>query len=113
MQGMIVLNEYVMDTSRMNPWFIAFAVIGLTANVLYWIVGKGHLGLGMALTIVQVISVLALFCTPKHLDVGERRVMEVYLDARASLPRIQEEYDIVEQRGKIYVLAEKETVNTK
>lgn len=113
MQGMIVLNEYVMDTSRMNPWFIVFAVIGLTANALYWIVRKRNLGLSAALTLVQVIAVFALFCTPKHLDVGERRVMEVYLDARASLPRIQEEYDIIEQRGKIYVLAEKETVNTK
>lgn len=113
MQGMIVLNEYVMDASRMNPWFIVFAVIGLTANALYWIVRKGNLGLSAALTLVQVIAVLALFCAPKYLDVGERRVMEVYLDARASLPRIQEEYEIIEQRGKIYVLAEKETVNTK
>ena len=113
MQGMIVLNEYVMDTSRMNPWFIIFAVVGLTACALYWIVRESNPGLSTALTIAQVIFALALCCTPKHLDVGERRVMEVYLDARASIPRITETYDIIEQRGKIYVLAEKETVENK
>ena len=113
MQGMIVLNEYVQDASRMNPWFTIFAFVGLAACALYWIVREDNIGLRTALTIVQVIVVLALFSTPKYLDVGERRVMEVYLDARASLPRIQEEYEIIEQRGKIYVLAEKETVNTK
>lgn len=110
---MIVLNECVQDATRMNPWFVIFAFVGLAVCVLYWIVREDNIGLSAALTIVQVIIVLALFCTPKYLDVGDRRVMEVYLDARASLPRIQEEYDIIEQRGKIYVLAEKETVNTK
>lgn len=113
MQGMIVLNEYTMEATRLNPLFVLLSVCWFIGTVAYFGLRDVNFpAAGIALA-VEIVTLLILFLTPQEIHVQDRLVKEVYLDARASLPRIQEEYDIIEQRGKIYVLAEKETVDGK
>ena len=113
MQGMIVLNEYVMEITRLNPLFVLLAVSWFIGTIAYFALKETHLSAAGIALAVEIVALFLLFFTPKELHVQSRLVKEVYLDARASIPRITETYDIIEQRGKIYVLAEKETVENK
>lgn len=113
MEGMIVLNEYTQELTKANPLYIVFMAVWLIAMILYWILRDRYTGFALCMLAVQILCIVTVWLVPKDVVVGHRRVVEAYLDTRTTMARVEREYDIIEQRGKIYVLAEKETVDGK
>lgn len=113
MEGMIVLNEYTQELTKTNPVYIAFMIVWLAAMIFYWILRDRYTGFALCMLVIQILCVVTVWLIPKQVVVDQRRVVEAYLDTRTTMARVEREYDIIEQRGKIYVLAEKETVDGK
>lgn len=107
MQGMIILNEYMETLMKPNPiYYIVFAS-WVVSYMSYWLL-RNKIDFSELILLVAVLCTAAILHIPDEVGYKERRVIETYLDSRASIPRLQETYEIIEQRGKIYVLTEKE-----
>lgn len=107
MQGMIILNEMTKPVYGLNliPLIIGIPIFIFLLGV---IINSDHILVigGASILAVCVCLVTADFAS--HHKIGEQHIIEAYFDARADRIRIEQEYNVLEVRGKIYVLEKKE-----
>ena len=107
MQGMIILNEMTRPVYGLNliPLIIGVPIVIFLLAVIR---ESGHILVTIGAGILAVCVCLVTADFASHHKVGEQHIIEAYFDARADRFRIEQEYNVLEVRGKIYVLEKKE-----
>ena len=113
MQGLIILNEYMEPVMRSSllksAIFTAAWLWCIGAAVIFKIVYQGRPTLP-AIAVYGVVAALLIVCmawAQADVEVGERHVVEAFMDARTTEAAIEEKYEILDRRGKILVLTER------
>ena len=108
MQGMIILNETTRPVYGLNliPLIIGVPIIIFLLAAA--IRESDHILVTIGASILAVCVCLVTADFASHHKIGEKHIIEAYLDARADRLRIEQEYNVLEVRGKIYVLEKKE-----
>lgn len=114
LEGITVLNQEMIMTSP--DWMhavTAICLVGFLISGFVCMVSKANSCIGPIAGIFTVIFLLVLLFEPAFIsDVPTGRYRyEVTIDGSVSFNDIYERYEIVEQRGEIWVLEEKENVS--
>lgn len=113
LEGINVLNQEMIMLPDMFSAFTMFAVCliassaGLLVLIFYYDNNEILSTIGLIVMIVGLVCILVLVVAPPQVETGRYRY-EVTVDESASFTDIYEKYEIVEQRGEIWVLEEKE-----
>lgn len=107
MQGMIILNEMTKPVYGLNliPLIIGIPIFIFLLGV---IMKSDHILVIVGAVVLATCVLLVTADLSSHHKVGEQHIIEAYFDARADMARIEQEYNVLETRGKIYVLEKKE-----
>ena len=111
MGGVIVLNTYTVSDYSSLVMIIGI-ICGMVSILYFYLMMVNH---GNTNTIVYgIVSVIAiigaifiLFMSQSHWRVNVRQRYECILDSNVSFVELYEKYDVIEQRGDIWVLEEK------
>ena len=107
MQGMIILNEMTRPVYGLNliPLIIGVPIVIFLLAVIR---ESGHVLVTIGAGVLAICVCLVTADFASHHKTGEKHIIEAYLDTRADITRIEQEYNVLEVRGKIYVLEKKE-----
>lgn len=111
MDGITILNTIIVDDCADWVSFIALAlgVICITALILM-LTSNDETGV----IIFGIISLVAMIATPiiiiaskTHWRTNERNQYECIIDDSVSINEVYENYNVIERRGKIWILEDK------
>ena len=113
MDGITILNTTIVDDCAQwaVPTVLAFGIICIVALVL--MLNSKDTGAGVI--IFGTISLLAMIAMPiiigtskSHWRTNERNQYECIIDDSVSINEVYENYNVIERRGDIWVLEDKE-----
>ena len=120
MDGVTILNEIeviqvVNDTFNYTAGFIAFCITALIGAIIGFFTGRIDCSefestlVGALVGIVLGLAVMALFGTIFSYPSETKTTMqyEVTVDDSVSLTEFYEHYNVIEQRGQIFIVEEK------
>lgn len=107
----ILYQEPIMEMAR--NYCIAAGVIGVISVISFivfvfsdsWSIGTP---IGCICTIISLVALIVVMIKAPMIDTG-RNKYEVILDDSVSANEIYEKYKIIEQRGEIWVIEDKES----
>lgn len=110
LEGITVLNES--EVTELVDWFGLSMIIGIILMAVIFAVGLSRIDKwwGLALTIIAAIMVVCLmvFAGIQPQEPTGRYRYECLIDESVSMKEVYERYEIIEQRGDIWVLEDKE-----
>lgn len=119
MDGVTILNTYeevIGHTGGVNASFfflLFFGILLLTCGifVIIWLIAdKDGEGAGLLVVIAFLLFLIITGCMTAYKDGGEpitETRYEVVIDDSISYTQFTEKYQVIEQRGEIYVVTEK------
>ena len=110
---MEILNTtVVMETSGwVTPALIACVILVIIfANVGVNAYNDGIAGVSIIICLASILVALFIGCWEPQVETDRKRY-EVTIDKSVSLIEIYEKYDVIEQRGKIWILEDKKYEN--
>ena len=111
MDGITILNTIVIDDcARWGfPLALAFGIFGIGAFLLMLTssVGTDTICFGILSVLATIGLLIIVLGSQKHWRTNERNQYECIIDDSVSINEIYENYNVIEQRGKIWVLEDK------
>lgn len=107
---MEILNTTVV--TELVSWYgRGLAICGLIAIIGYFIFGLSHKSgilfwMGVLLMIGGIVGIFSIGIMEPQVETNRKRY-EVILDEDISITEIYSKYDVIEQRGKIWILEDK------
>ena len=115
LEGITILNqtEIVDITTRYAGWAFCLLFGGLIAAAIFCVLGEamhGAFHIGTVIAIVCIFIGLAMIVDndPTKNEHTGRYQYEVLIDESVSFEAVLKKYDVVEQKGKIWILEDKD-----
>lgn len=111
MDGITILNTIVIDECArwVFPLVLAFGIFGIGAFLLMLTSSGGTdtICFGILSVLATIGLLIIVLGSQKHWRTNERNQYECIIDDSVSINEIYENYNVIEQRGKIWVLEDK------
>ena len=104
LEGITVLNSYMTYTT---PWWVSLFLLGIIplAWIAYWCFDQCHEYIGALFTLLTVVCLIfVLVGAFGGFEVEAGMVYECIIDRSVSFQELTSVYEVVKQRGDIYVL---------
>lgn len=111
MDGVTILNTFTVSDCSSLAMIIGIISGIISAIFFYFMIdsygGTDTICYGIVCVIALIGAMFILFMSQNHWRVNVRQRHECILDSNVSFVELYEKYDVVEQRGDIWVLEEK------
>lgn len=111
MDGITILNTTIVDdyAQWVLPTILAFGLICIVALVLMLNSNDTGVVIFGTISLLAMIAIPTIVITSKsHWRINERNQYECIIDDSVSINEVYENYNVLERRGDIWVLEEKE-----
>lgn len=111
MDGITILNTTIVneDAQWVLPTVLALGLICIVALVLMLNSNDTRVVIFGTISLLAMIAIPTIVITSKsHLRINERNQYECIIDDSVSINEVYENYNVLERRGDIWVLEDKE-----
>lgn len=106
MEGVRILNEISLMSTGIWVATVLFLAIGISSlSIVIFTLDKGDRAIPILLSLIPFVIAITLFLTECTLPTK----YEAIIDDNVKISEFEKKYEIVEQRGDIYVIKERES----